>query len=75
MSHWQVTDKASRAALIEIMAASNVFSISPGSAAASGAAENPEGQGPFHYSDAPGKDLQEGRRETCLPPTGALSTP
>lgn len=25
-------------------------------------------QGPFHYSNAPGKNLQGGRRETCLSP-------
>lgn len=27
------------------------------------------GQGLFRYSDAPGKDLQEGRREACLSPS------
>lgn len=45
MSHWQVIAKASRAALIEVTAASNVLSISLGSAAASGEVENPGEQG------------------------------
>lgn len=68
MSHWQVIDRASRAALIEIMAASNVFSISLDSAAASQAAENPEGQGPFHCSDAPARTCKRAGGKPALLP-------
>lgn len=42
-SHWQVIAKASRAALIEMTAASNVLLVRLGSAAAGGEAENPGG--------------------------------
>lgn len=43
--HWQVIAKASRAALIEMTAASNVLSIRLGSAAACGEAEKTGEQG------------------------------